>query len=475
MNHYFKVEITLRYILKRRQKYFNYFQNKLCDIIFNNLPNNNEWEEINQLANSYATLCISNGLSMRYVFSHLCMLLRITNYGVRTVREQLLYVTKMLYEDCRFTCVFSLSYKGEQFISNAIPSNISIDNTVINPPSSPHRLKISIETRASDYISAAFSAQQVLCKFLNSNQFKFAPQIDDGCTTIRLGSTAHKNEVNIVEHIHFLTSKSGTIFSKSEFHPEEVFDVLDDTSRNYWERSLRYHFLANDTCNLEQKFLSLWIALESLFVNISGNIIGKISEIVPLVYATTSLKYRLLYLKNLLIENRIHIPNANVSAGTPSPVFYDSISDSEFLHLISSERDAEGLFNTLGDMNHLKYRVRKTSELFSDKQAIMRQIEKSKIDVKHQLNRIYYFRNLIAHAGYNQGIPLQLITHLLDYVYSTYYALSVAAKTQADDKNVSLQKLFFTYSVGCDYFMDNLENSMSFPLDDINCLTPTIV
>lgn len=472
-NNYIKLTFILQSIIEKKEKYQHSFQERLCEIIFDHTPTNNEWDVINNLANSYVTLCFSNGISARYVFSRLLMFIRKCNYGDRTAREQFFYITKMIHDSCEFKCTFSLSYKGGQISNLVIADNTLIDKDSISAYSPEFRdLEISIKTLASDYVTAAFCSRNILFEFINNNQFKFSPKINDECLVIRISSVENINRINISEYIEFLTSKAGTIFDKHDFCPEIIAKKLNETAGNYFSRSLRYHFLAQCTHNIEQKFLNLWIALESLFVDCPGNIIGKISENVPLIYASTSLKYRILYLKDILIKNNITIPPKSFLVTKGFSLFDETITDDDFLNLISSEAEAIALFDTLDDMDHLKYRLRKTSELFSRKESIIRQIEKSQKDVKYQLNRIYYFRNLIAHAGYSQGLPLQLISHLLDYLYSTYYALSIAAEMQPHNNRVSLQTLFLTYSVGCDYFNDNINNHTPFPLTNICSLTP---
>ena len=358
------------------------------------------------------------------------MFTRVSNYADRCFIQQFKLVTGRLNDQrIDFDVYFGIQTNKPsnfrsidddpdfQFLSE-IPSEIS--GTVLEKLNKNIDIKIVAKTRTNttDYVSAALRTKEKLDKFLDAAtalEPNANVQISGYCAVInRTSIPPNKHALNVDRLLAFMSSEFGSSFSQQHPSIRQTFKGLNDTAKDQLGRSLRHLRLARNSVSLEQKLLNLWIALESLFSDWGTGILANILEFVPLIHATTGLRRRVTYLKDLLVANDISLTplvDSNIFPGLTN--FDDSITDHQIFLLLREERFSKILFESLGSREHLKFKLKQIHGELKNNKSTSDRLERSEDDVARQLRRIYFLRNKIAHTGHYKDVRPQLVTHLL--------------------------------------------------------------
>jgi len=277
-------------------------------------------------------------------------------------------------------------------------------------------------------------------------------QVSSSCVTIQVNNNnTHTKAININLLINFLSSESGAYFSKSNTTIHHALTSLNEQGREHMSRSLRYLRLARESVSLEQKLINLWISLESLFSDGETSILVNIEDYIPQIYAVSGLQRRVWYLKELLVKNKIPTTplfNKTIVSGMSS--FNEHTTDANIFSLLQNEDVVNELFESLGEKNHLKYKLIRTYEDFKSNKAITERIKNSELDVTRQLRRIYFLRNKITHTGHYANIRPQLVMHLFDYLAVCYAAISISSEKSIQKNSHSIDDLLAAYRMGVD-------------------------
>lgn len=464
-----RMKSLCRTILCRQEEYLTTLIAQLEDAIFgvaDITQRDRITSLIDRLTGLYITHLLSQGYSPTYLYNRSEMFLRENNYGGRSFADQFRQITDRLrnqqsvfevyygFHTARPSFLLSITDEPDlQFLSN-IPHDITAENLEKFKKNIAINVVAKATTTSTDYVTAALRTKERLDRFLDAEmamEFGSELQMSAHCVTINRGSLVHVKTLNVDVLLVFMSSESGTTISYPSASIRQVFKSLDQAAQEQLGRSLRYLRLAKHTVSLEQKLLNLWIALESLFGNAGASIIGNILEFVPQLYAVAGLIRRVAYLRELLSANEIPVTPiiaADICPGLPN--FNSSVTDAQVFALLRNEKAANELFNSLGNKEHLKFKLKKVFEELKDNKSIAKRLDRSEADVSRQLRRIYFLRNKIAHTGHFQGVRPQLVTHLLDYVSISYRAITTAASRTKQGEIYSIPELLSASRMGVD-------------------------
>ena len=426
---------------------------------------------ISELTGHYVTLLLNSGYSPTYLFNRAQQFTRPNKYGARTFAEQFRLVTeRLLGQSIVFEVTFAigttqqsrlLAASGEsgiQFSEDRPPqlSNLDYEKLVKGFDARLHATCNAV--KAADPITAAFRSKDQLDQLLDQltalemvSEIKISPHC---VATWSHNNYNYSHVVNVNLLLAFMSSEVGTYFSSSETSIRDSYKSLDDDAKDRLSRSLRYLSLARSSVSMDQKLLNLWIALESLFDK-SGAIISTILVYLPRLYAVAGLHRRIAYLRDLLVENACAItPGVASAMGVSFDAFGSEITEENLFSLLRSESATIELFDSLGDLDHLKFKLRLIFEELRDNEAVSARLGKSAKDVERQLRRIYFLRNKIAHSGFHGVVRPQLATHLLDYIAVCYKAISKAAESVRGPEVYSISELLVAARMGADNIHD---------------------
>lgn len=208
---------------------------------------------------------------------------------------------------------------------------------------------------------------------------------------------------------------SSTVFSR-------VLTLLGENSNNRSDvvqkiqSSLSFASLSRASTSLEEKYMNMWIALESLCLTDSfDNIIGSILKIVP---DAVCLRYLYRVVRNFVEDcNRCEISFdfSTITINSRNPNKEEVVCS-----MMNLLRDPTGytelkehcLVNTL-----LSKRCEDIHKIVCDHIKLRETINKHHETVSWHLNRLYRIRNEIAHAAAPQNIStVRYIEHLYDYL-----------------------------------------------------------
>jgi len=309
--------------------------------------------------------------------------------------------------------------------------------------------KATIES--TDYVSAAWRVKEKLDRLFDATTaLELNPRIETSAHAVVIGKGQPAKTLNIDLLLSFLSSESGTFFSGSEASIRHALTTLNEGGREHLRRSLRYLRLARNSISLEQKLLNLWIALESLFADGESTVLPSILDHVPQIYAISSLRRRVNHLRELLIRNEIPTTGLIRKAIVDLPAFCSEVTEAQIFRLLRNRAAALELFDSLGEKEHLKFKLVAIFDELKSNSEIGRRIKQTESDVTRQLRRIYFLRNKMAHTGHYGNIRPQLVMHLLDYLAGSYVALCESASVTARKQRHSISDLLAAYKFGAD-------------------------
>lgn len=423
---------------------------------------------IETLTGLYTTHLLNMGYSPTYLYNRAEQFTRPNNYSGRSFEVQFKFVTERLRSHkIMFDVYFALysnrpstilDIKDDQdFVFYDKPPAV-LQARYVEKLKKDFDVNVNVVARctiqSTDHVSAAWRVKEKLDKLLDAvTALQLNPRIrvSPHCVVVSHLVPAATESLNIDLLIGFLTSESGTYFAGLETSIRGALRNLDEESKERLSRSLRYLRLARDSVSLEQKLLNLWISLESIFSSGEGSALIGMEDYVPQIYAVSSLRRRIRYLRDLLGRNEI--PTTPAIRGTiDSSLLRFSVTTTESLifKLVRNEALAIELFNSLGPLEHLKFGLLRVFRELGTNEAIVERLQRSQSDVMRQLRRIYFLRNKMAHSGHYGNVRAQLVTHLLDYIANCYMAITESAKHVRPGNTHSINDFLAAYKLGAD-------------------------
>jgi hypothetical protein len=470
-------------IIKRRDEYAVQLQQSLENAAVNPADLTHKTriaEELDLIVGLYTTHLLSEGFSPTYLYTRASKLYRASEYGGRTFADQLhLVLDRLQTNRTSYKVYFGIharkpsllvdaSANGVGSISFFTPEAIDLQPIALKSLAFPNeeaaKLIACVAIDGRDHVSAALRAKEALDVFLDTAtalEMHSQVQVSSACrTNFQLNNSSYSEEVKIDLLLEFLSSEVGTSFAHPATSIRQTFKVLTPDARDQLGRSLRYLRLARTAVSLEQKLLNLWIALESLFVGSDLNILSNILVYVPPLYAHAGIMRRVNYLRDLLVENRIAKTELAFAHCPGGPTFDDLATNSQIFSLIRDGVACEELFDSIGELDHLKFKLLQIRGELKGNKEIRSRLSKSSSDVAKQLRRIYSIRNKIAHTGHYQVRP-QLVIHLLDYVAISYRALSAAASRVTGGSVYTVAELLTSSKLGVEVVLERVTGNQN--------------
>ena len=211
----------------------------------------------------------------------------------------------------------------------------------------------------------------------------------------------------------------------------------DSTNSDLYQKllsSFSYANLSHVSMSVEEKYMNMWIALESLTRTESyDSIIGNILNCVP---NACSLRYLYRNIRNFAEDcGRCEI---SLDFGELKIDLQNSNKETIVSQMLNVIRQEE-LFSVLNERckvcSLLSYRCKEIYDLVKDEYALISHIKSHHTTVKWHLDRLYRIRNEIAHSALTQQVSILRFTeHLYDYL-ATYISEIVRFATVKDNLN----------------------------------------
>lgn len=423
-------------------------------------------DSINKLSGLYVTHLLNQGYSPTYLFNRHEMFTRTNKYGARNFNGQLSLVFERLRSHTSdFACHFTIYTNRSKtllattakadiiFYEQNHPNLAGIDLAdIVRPGTEP--IVSKIVTTSTDHVSAALRSKELLDQLLDvvtAFDSNLDLDVSPSCkVSYQVQALTHYRHVPVDKLLNFMSSEIATKFINPNYSITKALYVLEADSKSQLGRSLRYLRLSKESVSLEQKLLNLWIAFESLFVDLGAGIIGNMLDYVPILYATTGLRRRVEYLRDLLISNGIAIPNDIKEKIVSKDKFDKTVTIEQVFTILRDEKLAIALFNSIEKKEHLKFKLIQIFKELETNKALADRLSRTENDVARQLRRIYFMRNKITHTGRFNGVRPQLITHLLDYIGVCYELIFLASDKAKVNSEYSLIELLTSAKIGAE-------------------------
>ena len=447
-------------------------------------------DSINKLSGLYVTQLLNQGFSPTYLFNRHEMFTRIKKYGGRPFSAQFLLVCERLRSHTNdFSCHFTIYTNRERtlltttakadiiFYKMDHPSLAGIDlRDIVQPGTEPIIAKIV--TTSTDHVSAALRSKELLDQLLDvvtAFDSNLDLNVSSSCkVSYQVQALTHHRHVHVDKLLNFMSSEIATRFSNPNNSITKALHVLEADSKSQMGRSLRYLRLSKESVSLEQKLLNLWIAFESLFVDLGAGIIGNMLDYVPILYATAGLRRRVEYLRDLLISNSIPVPEKLKEKLLDKEKFDKTVTIDQIFSILRDEQQAKSLFASIEKKEHLKFKLMQIFKELETNPSLADRLSKTEDDVARQLRRIYFMRNKITHTGRFSGVRPQLITHLLDYIGVCYELIFAASDKAKVNNEYSLIELLTSAKIGAEIVAAKCNAKERIVNFDQIVVTPTI-
>ena len=192
--------------------------------------------------------------------------------------------------------------------------------------------------------------------------------------------------------------------------------------------SFSYANLSHVSTSVEEKYMNMWIALESLSrIDSYDNIISNILDCVP---NACSLRFVYKEIRNFLEDcGRCNISLEFEDIKINSQETNKEKLVSQFLQVFRSAYYSE-LLTRCEVCELLKHRCHEIYDIVNNEQNFILHVQNHHQAVKWHLDRLYRIRNEIAHSALSQHISIIRYTeHLYDYL-STYISEAVRFSTE---------------------------------------------
>ncbi len=331
--------------------------------------------------------------------------LKVTPAAGKTKEETVAYVyTKF--------DIFNIKVKSNLTIKE---DYYNIDITKLND----NNKYIEISVDAFDSYNASHIANEKLSTATSMLRFfsTIEPWSTNDSSFITFNTDYPKTEVHSASDIYgtydYLEGSS-IVYQKTE-------QLLKKSSNNndFFQRlitSFSYANLSKLSISLEEKYINMWIALESITkTETNDSIIGSIMENIPNAVCQRYI-YRIV--RNF-IEDCLRC-EVSFSFSTRTIDVNDNDKIKLVKKVINIIRD-DSLSNELKEKcsvnSLLYYRFEMIKKLLSNPDELVKAVKSHEQNVKRHLCRLYRIRNEIAHAGLKQDITvLRFIEHLYDYL-----------------------------------------------------------
>lgn len=387
--------------------------------------------KIHYLTSILLSTLMSKGYSSTYLYNRINMLTWNNRYGENDFSAQMNSMLNRLSAD---PIIYKVIYAfkgavvkrtffalneilGLTFINKSDMEPLVVKNKEFNFDLDVVDGFIMCEIDAYDYISAAWNVNDMISGVEDLVAFEHKRNIFEVSGDCLVKVDAESNNFHQVK-IKLLRSM---LIKRSDPYPFDMIKAInsviskrDGNVSEVLKRALRYYKLGITSDSSESRFLSMWIALETIVGGEGSTIIGRIISTIPKLYAFDSLHKKLKYTSMLLRKYSIEIPeelNYKVDAESGG---FDSIKS--LYNILQSEDLTTILFKSLGDHELLKYRLRNLYLEFNNKESISNRVEITEDDVECQLKRIYYYRNKLVHEGYHGNLSPRIYSHLCEYI-----------------------------------------------------------
>lgn len=278
-----------------------------------------------------------------------------------------------------------------------------------------------IEVKAKDIYAAAHAAITKISEKLNLASFYNLVNAWDlksvVIVTINTQNNYHRSfTAEALYETHDYIDSSSRVFDGTR----QIFIDKDKQAiRDKLQGSFGYTNISRASLFQEEKYMNLWVALESLArTDMQSNIISNVRETVP---AATSLRYIYRIVRNFVEDCRrcgilfaFSTQTIDMEQESKQKMVKETIAMLQDSTLFS-ELQEKCKVNTL-----LSYRANDILKLISEIPFAKNKIENHYKRVNWQIQRLYRIRNEIAHAALQEHASLLMyIEHLYDYL-STY-------------------------------------------------------
>lgn len=432
-------------ILSKQEDYSNLLIDELKKSLFSPLsevfPNKNYDLKDNQdiiskhlynIIKLYVGLLVYQGFMPTYLFNRLQLLIGSSHYQRNTTldfkKQFEKYFIKNILLNSQFTVYvltnkineaeLPLSIENSNYIEfNNLPEKVKIEihkNKIFK-----NKTIIQINIESNNYKSAIFKASKLIDAHLSIARL-FNSHIKYRVSYFSY-SHEHVYTMDINYELRVVTSAKNLYLKDNERNIIHVLNSrrLSHESKNKIKNSLQYFKKSQESYNMEDTFLNLWIALESLFKNKNNNSNTElIYKYIPIIYSQISLVRKLRYIYSILISCKIINPKDD------TPFSKQSISEKELLKLLKERSFYENLLSNLNEYPFFQFRVaRFVTDDLSSRENTQKTIKNSQENLNIHLNRIYYIRNKIVHTGEGYINNTQIVEHLFDYLIISYFII----------------------------------------------------
>lgn len=317
-----------------------------------------------------------------------------------------------------------------------------------------------VKVEANDVYAAAHFALSQISEQLNFASFyNMIPawNISD-VTLIAINSETKYFQTFPAEKLyktHNYIESSGQIFENTR----QIFSKSDNNIvRDKLQGVFSYSNISKASLFQEEKFMNLWVALESLArTNLYGNIISDIRETVP---PAMSLRYIYHIIRNFVEDcKRCRIQLA-FSTKTIDPNSADKrVLVEDMLYVFYNDDLFQELEKHCSVHTLLQYRAKEIHATVSNILATKEAIQAHYKTVRWQLQRLYRIRNEIAHSALrDQSSLIIYIEHLDDYL--TSYITEIV--TCLSEKNInSIESAQCLIKDNYEVFIESIQNKNS--------------
>lgn len=413
---------------RTEQKYFEILSTRLIELTTGTVDTGKEriLKEIFWTTSRLISCLLSRGYSSTYLYGRSKAIFRNRPFknnsfqlALRQTLDRLL-LPRTAYVVVLGAHFYEVAARAKSEFANI---HLSIDLPEIIAEDQSHHLELTntklngyvkIAVSSHDYISATWDAIRQFEQLRDLLSYEYKQKVVDISPTA-LVRTEDAHSPHVVRY-QFLTN---LIHSRSALSIDSISELLAmQTETSEWgprvTRALRYYRLGLADPTFESKFLNMWISLESIFGGSSRRTIDDIVEIVSRLYALKSLKKRLQFVGTMLAIQKHDVP-PELHERFETGSFTDEIAAESFFDLFQTESESQALFEHVDD-DLVRFGLKLTFDEFKSKRSILKRYEKTAADVRSQIYRVYFIRNLIVHQAWHGDISPRLYGHLCDYV-----------------------------------------------------------
>lgn len=225
----------------------------------------------------------------------------------------------------------------------------------------------------------------------------------------------------------------------------------DDQLKERLRATYSYVNMSKATYSVEQKYMNLWIALESLCrLDSTKKIISNVSSVVPSIMCS-----RYIYKKGInFVEDCLR---CKIDFEFSGKTYKMNKNDKELMinnifEIMNSDQLYEELEEKCEINDLLKFRCNEIRGIISDTHTMIDNIKRHYNNVKRQIMRLYRRRNAIVHmAGLDDTQHIRFIEHLESYLYEVVaWILIVKEKKGTSDINVIFESIKDNYQIFLD-------------------------